>query len=192
MAEEIDIINRKCHDLRHQLLLLNTEGGSLQEFKIEAEQAIQIYDSSIKTGNEVLDVVLMEKKLYCEEYKIDLTFLVDGKELSMMRAGDIASLFGNLLENAIEYVKSLSEEQRIIRLRVAKNGDFLCIHCENPFEGTLVLHDGLPVTTKTDKNNHGFGMMSISYIVKHYGGVCSVQQQDGKFILNILIPLGEH
>ena len=39
------------------------------------------------------------------------------------------------------------------------------------------------------ENGDGFGMSSINYIVKHYGGVCSVQQQDGKFVLNILIPI---
>lgn len=188
VKEEIDIINRKCHDLKHQLMLLDTENGTLSEFKEEAERALRIYDSTIKTGNEVLDVVLMEKQLHCEEHKIDLTFLVDGKELSIMKAGDIASLFGNMLDNAIEYVKSLPETQRTIRLRAAKNGDFLCIHCENPFEGELAFRNGLPETSKADKENHGFGMLSIDYIAKHYGGICSVQQQEGKFVVNILIP----
>lgn len=128
--------------------------------------------------------------MYCKEYKIDFIYLVDGKPLSFFKSGDIASLFGNALDNAIEYVKTLPEIKRAIRLRVAQNGNFLCIHCENPFEGTLVLRGGLPETNKADKENHGFGMLSIDYIVKQYGGVCSVQQQDGNFMLNILVPVG--
>lgn len=61
VREEIDIINRKCHDLKHHLLLLHTAGNNgFNEFGTEVEKALDIYDSSIKTGNEVLDVVLME------------------------------------------------------------------------------------------------------------------------------------
>lgn len=188
VKEEIDIINRKCHDLKHQILLINANGG-LGEFGAEAEKALEIYDSSIRTGSEVLDVVLMEKQLYCKEHHIDLTYLADGGLLAMMKAGDVASLFGNILDNAIEYVKTLPEQKRIIRLRVAPSGGFLCIHCENPYEGTLVLQNGLPQTDKPDKENHGFGMLSIRYIAEQYGGVCSVQQRQRNFELNILIPL---
>ena len=49
VKEEIDIINRKCHDLKHQILLINANGG-LGEFGAEAEKALEIYDSSIRTG----------------------------------------------------------------------------------------------------------------------------------------------
>ena len=188
VKEEIDIINRKCHDLKHQILLLNG-AGELGEFGAEAERALEIYDSSIRTGSEVLDVVLMEKQLYCKEHHIDLTYLADGELLAMIKAGDVASLFGNILDNAIEYVKTLPEQKRIIRLRVAPSGGFLCIHCENLYEGTLMLQDGLPLTDKLDKENHGFGMLSIRYIAEQYGGVCCVQQRQGNFELNILIPL---
>lgn len=188
VKEEIDIINRKCHDLKHQLLLLNTTGG-LGEFGVEAEKALEIYDSSIRTGSEVLDVILMEKQLYCREYQIDLTYLADGASLAFIKAGDVASLFGNILDNAIEYVKTLPEQKRLIRLRVAPNGGFLCIHCENPYEGVLDLKNGLPQTNKPDKENHGFGMLSIRYIAEQYSGICSVQQRQGNFELNILIPL---
>ena len=46
-----------------------------------------------------------------------------------------------------------------------------------------------PASAKPDKENHGFGMLSIRYITEQYGGVCSVQQRQGNFELNILIPL---
>ena len=56
MKENMDMINLRCHDLRHQLddysdRLTEREIGSLRE-------AMDFYDSNIKTGCEVLDVVL--------------------------------------------------------------------------------------------------------------------------------------
>ena len=36
-----------------------------EDYLDEIERSIQIYDSTIETGNEVLDTVLTEKSLYC-------------------------------------------------------------------------------------------------------------------------------
>jgi len=47
----------------------------------------------------------------------------------------------------------------------------------------------LPVTTKKDTFNHGYGLKSIRYAVQKYGGVVSVDQKDHWFELKILIPL---
>ena len=46
----------------------------------------------------------------------------------------------------------------------------LTIHAENHFEDSLQFKDGLPVTTKADKDSHGYGMMSVRHIVEKYNG----------------------
>ena len=63
------------------------------------------------------------------------------------------------------------------------------IHIENPFEGQLVLQDGIPVTTKSDKDYHGYGMRSMKYIIRKYGGDLSITTEDMLFQLNIMIPI---
>ncbi len=59
----MDIINVKCHDMKHQIsrMTSTTDPEAIREL----EQIINIYDASLKTGNEILDVCLMEKKLLC-------------------------------------------------------------------------------------------------------------------------------
>ena len=63
------------------------------------------------------------------------------------------------------------------------------IHLENNFEGSLTFFDGLPQTTKGDKNYHGFGMRSMQMIAEKYRGTAAVLNKDGIFNLNITIPI---
>ena len=65
----------------------------------------------------------------------------------------------------------------------------LLIHVENYFEGKLVMRDGIPVTTKEDKNYHGYGMLSIRRIVEKYSGNFSISTEDQLFQIDIMLPI---
>lgn len=106
-----------------------------------------------------------------------------------MKDSDIYSLFGNLLDNAIEAVSALDDGKRIIGLRVRAVGDLLSINAHNYYENKLTLDNGIPETTKKDKQYHGFGLKSIQYVCDKYGGDLSINTQNNVFTVNILFPL---
>lgn len=190
LKENIEIINLKCHDMRHQIRSLKNGNGADNKFINELENSISIYDSTIKTGNETLDVILTDKSLRCNANDIQFMCIVDGNRLAFMEDMDINSLFGNAIENAFEYELTLEDrEKRFISLNVNAEGELLFIRVENYFEGTLDIKDDLPITTKPDAQNHGFGMMSIKRIVDKYGGSMLTKVEDGLFKLIICIPL---
>lgn len=185
--ENIEIINEKCHDLKHQIAYLREDNSD--KYISEIEKAVMIYDSTVKTGSAVLDILLTEKKLQCESKNIKLTTVVNGKLLEFMDEMDVYSLFGNALSNAIESAAAISnEDERHIALKVRQTGDMCSIHVENRYKGSLVFSDDFPETTK-DKNWHGFGMKSMNRIVTGYGGVMTVTAENGLFTLDILIPV---
>ena len=138
----------------------------------EIENVISIYDSVVKTDNEALNVILTEKSLICRKNRISLTCMADGAGLDFMDASDIYSLFGNLIDNAMDAVSKLDDhEKRIIGLSVHADGNMLAINVNNYYEGVVVMDsDGLPVTTKQNKDFHGYGMKSVRMIVERYGG----------------------
>lgn len=185
--ENIELINIKCHDLKHQISTLKQD---YSENKIkEIEDAVMIYDATVKSGNDVLDVILTEKSLYCEKNDIRLTCVVDGHGLAFMDNMDIYSLFGNALSNAIEQASKIeSATRRVVSINVQTNGNFLSVHIENYYDGEITFENGMPVT-KGDKNYHGFGMKSMDYIAKSYGGYMGVTAKDGKFCLDFVFPL---
>lgn len=189
--ENIDALNIKCHDIKHQIRKIGQNKNFADETIKELEECISIYDSVAKTGNDALDAILTEKALFCYKNNIVLTYIIDGEKLSFIFDTDIYSLFGNALDNAIEAVMKINEkEKRIIELKVHKVKEFLTVTVKNSFDGNINYDkDGLPITTKKDPLYHGFGTKSILLIVKKYEGNVSFVTKNGMFNLNILLPI---
>ena len=144
----------------------------------------------MKTGCDALDVVLTEKSFICQEKKINLTYMMDGEKLNFMNESDIYSIFGNAIDNAIEYLTSKVEEgKRFIRISSKEDKGMFLIHIENYFEDKLNLVDGLPETTKGDRSIHGFGLKSVRMICQEYGGELYVKNSGSLFVLNIFLPI---
>ena len=188
--ETIDIIN--CHDLKHQVAALrNISSEEQREAHLsEIERSIQIYDSTLETGSRVLDTVLTEKSLYCGAHQITMTCMADGRRLTFLDDVDVYTIFGNAIDNAIESVSGLTDpEKRAIAVSVWSKSGLLLIQFENYYEKELRFENGIPATTKADKNDHGFGIRSIGYTVKKYGGHLTISAEDHLFLLSISIPL---
>lgn len=188
--ENIDLINRKCHDLKHQVAALKHIHNQEQRNEVidSIQQSVMIYDAMLKTGNEILDTVLTEKSLLCNQYKIAFICIANGGLLSFMDAVDLYTLFGNALDNAIEASRLLPEEFRMIDLQVRQKAGLIFITVTNCFNGTLEMGDGLPQTSKGDKDWHGFGLKSIRMMAEKYGGLLDLRTEDGVFILKVTIP----
>lgn len=190
--ETIEIINRKCHDLRHQLRGLSKVKDEVErsQYLQEIEEAVMIYDTAVKTGNIALDTVLMEKGLFCRSHGIQWTCMADGKMLDFMEVGDIYAMFGNAVENAISAVMELKDdEKKIISTRVFRQQKMIMIQIQNYYEGNLEFVDGLPQTTKKDTNVHGYGMKSLRYTAEKYNGTLTTTAENQIFSVHILLPL---
>lgn len=186
----MDVINMKCHDLKHILdriedTLTGEEAASLRE-------AIQFYDANIKTGNEVLDVVLCEKAMTCQKSGISFSCMADGEKLDFLTPVQTYTLFGNIIDNAVEAVKPLPLEERVISLSCWEEKDSLVVEESNYFSGRLELDHGLPATSKGDSSRHGFGTKSIQYIAAQYGGTMDIKVVDNMFFLTVRFPLGRN
>lgn len=185
--ETVELINIKCHDIRKQLYTLGSRVPT--EELDELKKAVDIYGSTVKTGNETLDVLLAERSIVCKGRGIQLDYIADGAKLDFLKPGEVYSLFGNALDNAIEAVTSLEPDRRYIGLQVRAERGMLLIRMENCAAEPLHFVDGLPQTTKGDARWHGFGVKSIRRIVQQHGGTLTMQAQDGMFRLVALLPL---
>ena len=185
--EMIDSVNLKAHDLKHQLRAL---GGSIPKKQAdEMERLVNIYDASLHTGNEALDIVLAEKGMHCVNHGILLTCLLDGEHIKSFSDTDIFSFFGNAIDNAIEAVDHLPEEKRIISITESVQANLVNIRIEN-YCGTerISFEDGLPAT-KRDIRYHGFGTKSMKHIAEEYGGDIFFSHEEEKFVVNLILPV---
>ncbi len=191
--EAIDIINIKCHDLKHQIRALEHVEDDVERagYLKEIAGAISIYDATYNTGSRALDYVLREKALLFNEYGIEFSCMADGRSISFLAPADIYALFGNALDNALECVQEEKEGERFISFHLTRRGAMVLIHLENRCSRKVEFADGMPVTHKADKIQHGFGVRSIVYITEKYHGQTFMKAENGKYLLDIMIPYQE-
>ncbi len=190
--ENHEIIKQKLHDLKHQVYIIKSEENlAKKNEKIDnVLEEIKSMNAEIQTGNVVLDTILTSKNIYCIEQKIVFTCFVDGKILEFMDVLDICNLFGNALDNAIEFVeKQESIEKRLINLRVCEKNKFIIIRFDNYCEQAPTFINGLPMTTKKDTANHGYGLKSIKYTTEKYNGNMTISYEENWFTVKILFPV---
>lgn len=192
--DSLELIHMKYHDLKHQITGLRMETDEERRKKwIDAmEEEISTFETFNKTGNQVLDTILSAKIFHSRKLKIQFTCVADGKLLDFMHVTDICSIFGNALDNAIEHVAMIPEEEkRLIHISLSSKKGFVFIKIENYCEELIPKTDGKFIeTTKSDKENHGFGLKSIYAAAEKYGGTVNFGQKNNWFLLKILLPRG--
>lgn len=188
-ANNIDLINIKCHDLKHQIGKLQhiSDAEEREKFISETQEAIMIYDAFVKSGNRALDSVITEKGLVCQSKGIRLCSIIDGEALSFMEDADVYALFGNALDNAIASLEREPEDRRIISLNVTRQNTMVRIHMDNYCGSKLHFEDGLPKTTQENDDYHGFGCKSIRMIAEKYHGSVYMYQEGERFCTDILL-----
>ena len=149
--ESIALVNRKYHDLKHQIAFLrsSTDDTERNTYLDRMEDEIRTFEAQTDSGNEVLDAILGTKILQCMNENIDFHVMADGTVLGFMDKMDVSALFGNILDNAIEAASKVKDGgERRIRLYISEKKGFVKVLAENTYAGDLLFEGGIPLTTK--------------------------------------------
>ena len=181
--ENIDALNMKFHDIRHQIRHLGDEqeeGVVDKALLDEIAREVRVYDSTVTTGNDALDVLLTEKRLACGHEGIAISCIADGAALGFMNPTDLYALVGSALDNAIEATRLIDEpDKRTLSLSVRKGMGMVSIHVENYF-----VH-------RVHPSDAEYNLRSIRAVVEHYGGTLSMRDEGEVFHLNVVLPVPE-
>ncbi|MGB4657678.1 MAG: ATP-binding protein, partial [Mobilitalea sp.] len=97
---------------------------------------------------------------------------------------DIAILFANVLDNAVNASLSQAEEKRTIKIKARYEHNQLVICVDNFFDRKVLFDkNGIPVTKK---EGHGFGTKSILSVVKKYNGTAVFTHENHIFTAGFL------
>ena len=189
--EAIDIINIRCHDLKHQMKVLmamsNNNPSELDDYLESVKRATSIYDAIYHTGNDALDYILREKSLLADEKGIEFSCMADGTALNFMQQVDIYALMGNALDNALEQLEKEQSEERVLSLQIQKKAGVVIIRLENTCTSNPIFKNSIPVSSKENHYIHGFGMRSIKYVAQKYGGDLIIEAKNNIFTLTVVI-----
>lgn len=144
----------------------------------------EAYDN-IHTGNLVIDSLVSNLKSQLDEKncQLRLNINIDSCKLKMDDY-DLVVVLGNILDNAVEAVESVTEpEKRKVGLSITMTDtDFL-----------IGLRNGMCPGEKRKKEKffHGLGLQNVQEVVEGYGGSMTVSREDDWFETIIVIPQEE-
>lgn len=190
--KNMDALNHKFHDLRHLInaLQLSPDANANHPLLQELQEHIDIHSCFIDTHNDTLNALLSGVWLRCGHEKIQWTCMADGTALDFMPALDLYILLENALDNAMEAtVLAPDPGDRFLSVNISKAQQFAYIRIENFCAVTPKFSDGLPLTTKPDKSQHGYGTRSIRSICEKYKGQCRMRVEGNLFITELLLPI---
>lgn len=163
------------HDIRKHLRSiadLNKKGDTekIAAYINQITQSSDLQDSVRICDNNLLNTILFRTRQQCRES--GTSFLTDIRSgcTDFLSDYDMTALFSNLLDNALDATKDILDSY--IELSVTPRDDKKIVitmvnSCrKNPFSD----NNKQLITTKKNKQRHGYGMKSIQRVVRKYGG----------------------
>lgn len=173
-----------------RLLALNGENDRIVEIidelkgKIQKETNLNIYSS-----NPVFNAILSERVIKAKELEIELSLFVEKNiKLDFISDADMISLFGNLLDNAIEAAEKCEIGKRNVRIKVFMGTNyFLIFHIENSYSVKVKKAGEKLLTSKNDSKHHGLGIGIVMSLAEKYGGSLNLIQKDDIFLTTLAV-----
>ncbi len=177
------------HDVKHHMVAISgmIENGCTDECQAYLNtylEQIQRNGKFSPSGNTVIDYLLDSKLSPLENTEIIVTGSV--RNLEDIKDTDLASLIGNILDNAIEAEKKVKEKR--IELHFGCQNDNNLIICKNHIEKSVLSENRELRSTKGSSSHHGFGHQIVAEIVRKYNGLIDYYEEDGMFGVQIMLP----
>lgn len=136
------------------------------------------------SDNPMLNILLADRKQAAESIGIRFVVKVESTGLEFIEPVDVTTLFGNLLENAMQAVLKCSGE-RYIKVHIKNYNEMISIRIENSVEEEVRIKNGRPVGTS--EKGTGIGCLNVERCVEKYGGSVLYKNGDGKFYSDVVL-----
>ncbi|RFZ77469.1 ATP-binding protein [Lacrimispora amygdalina] len=168
----------------------------------ETQQAIELLDSIDHTmqenlqdhksysNNTILDAVLQDYAGICEENGIHFSFQVlipSSMELPVL---DTVRVFSNIISNAVEACCKIPETERFIEITSTTANGWVNVQAVNSYNGAALEKNGKLLTTKSKKESHGLGLVSVNEVAERLGGftLIDASAENKIFKISVCIP----
>lgn len=178
--------NRKIyHDIQAHMNILKhmSHSDAVEEYAAEIMGKLDAMAFYPDSGNDILDILLMEKKRLCEQIDAHLMVIGNYKVFSFMEPYDLVTIFHNAIDNALDEYRKHDYPDKLIEIQTWTFQHFLNLRIMNYCSSD----PGESIPPASDL--HGYGLKNIEQAVEKYDGEAIPTVEEGKFYLRIIIPL---
>ncbi len=174
------------HDLHNHMDMMHcylTQGkvADAIEYLEDLRAPIQEITQTVWTGDEAIDYLINSKLSQMQAKQIETKVNIEFPRNTNIRSAVLTTIFGNLLDNAMEAAQKCREGHRFVYLTVRRINNILIIKVENSFEVQPVMEGGALQSSKEDKQQHGWGLKSARTAAESYDGSLETSFQDNVF-----------
>ncbi|GFI41685.1 hypothetical protein IMSAGC017_01730 [Thomasclavelia cocleata] len=182
IKEKVDMMNKLNHDMKNHKIVIQKMINNLDDNSNINNYINELFGddiSYISTDNNAINYIINEKIKNSQKYNIDFKCIIQGNLKESISTTDLTIVIGNLLDNAIE--ATLKTNDRHIQIKIIKDDYKLVISVSNTYNGTILEKKGNIISTKKDKNKHGYGISNIKLICNKYHGSSYIEYSNNMF-----------
>ena len=188
-CREMQKTRQIAHDMRNHVMTLKKydnerNGEQLHEYIQNLGQELTLYETQVWTGIEILDYLLTQEKKKADQRNI--AFQIETQRIDELPFSDveIVSVFGNLLDNAIEACEKMKTEKRWIHVLLKKQRHMFFMEIVNSVEQEA---DQKNVEKNKEGGLHGYGLINVRQIVERHKGEMNCQATGGEYSVTIIM-----
>lgn len=181
------------HEMKNHLGCINSlhHNNKLTEMDQYINQLMEqtgAVEDLFDTGNDIVNAILNDAQSRYQKEGIRIALegtFPKGLHIAPM---DLCVIFANAVSNAVEAIQRIERSIGniyIIHIRLSSFKEDLYIDITNPTEKKVEIPKGNPVTSKQDKNIHGFGTKNMRLRVEKYQGTINFKSEDNVFYVEI-------
>ncbi len=173
------------HDIRNHIAVVKNllQSGKLEEavsYMEDMDDMAEKMSFPCSTNNPVVDILVGNKLGIAKSMGIDVDCSLLLPYPCSLKDIDICIILSNALDNAIQAVKRLDAGmEKYIHVSGRIQGDFLMMEIENSFHGKGAFKKGT-------------GLSNVKKAAEKYGGAMSIETQENKFVLHVLLIISQH
>lgn len=191
LEKKNETMNVMAHDYKNHLITISdiSDSSEVKEYINNMIGDITKHNQIAKTQNKLLDVILSKYSDICQEKTIEFNTNIMSENLKFINNYDISALFNNILDNAVEAAVESSKKYIHVEMANSLNSYHKLVVINSCDFEPHSKHGNL-ITTKKNKDVHGFGTKSIRKTVKKYHGEMNWEydKKEKQFKLIILFP----
>ncbi len=176
------------HDFNHHIGCIYglLESEDIDDAKIYTKNLINSVteiNNIVNIDNPIIASILNFKFSVAKEKGIQLNIKVNIPKEINIDPIDISIILGNAIDNAIEACEKC--KKKMIDVNIYMQTHHLILKIKNTKPSYLI--SSVEKTSKSDKENHGFGLDNIKHVIEKYDGLLKIDTEGDFFILNIAL-----
>lgn len=191
MKSSLEATQSIRHDMKNHLLALRSLSQNhchdeLLQCLNDVITACEDQTVFARSGNVIVDSILNFKLQEVSKLEAEIFLDINLSNDLQIPAFDMATILGNLLDNAIDALKTI-EDRRMISIKIKHSKGQFIIKVSNTFNGIVIERENNLFTRKKEDGSHGLGIKNIKRILEKYNGSMDIEYNATTFTSILLM-----